>query len=112
MPDGSYPEDWSDISLRIRTRSGGQCECTGQCGLHRGDRCEEQNGEDAKWASGRVCLTVAHLNHYPPDCREENLLALCNTCHLRYDQCLHTEHAFRNRRERLAVRDMFENADK
>ena len=47
----------------------------GQCGLHRGQRCVERDGEKAKFASGAVVLTVAHLNHHPPDCRDENLLA-------------------------------------
>lgn len=32
-----------------------------------------------------VVLTVAHLNHDPTDCRDENLEALCQRCHNRYD---------------------------
>ena len=86
---GEYPVDWPIISRRIRERSGGRCECTGQCALHIGKRCEERNGEPAKHARGKVVLTVAHMNHYKPDCRDENLLALCNRCHLRYDLNLH-----------------------
>ena len=108
MPDGPYPDNWPEISRTIRERAGGRCECTGGCGLHRGDRCRELGGEEARFASGRVVLTVAHLNHYPPDCRAENLLALCNTCHLRYDQVLHSEHAWRTRRERQASSDLFD----
>jgi hypothetical protein len=27
-----YPADWPAISLRIRDRSGGRCECDGRCG--------------------------------------------------------------------------------
>ena len=108
MPDGPYPDDWDDISRRIRDRAGGRCECTGQCGLHRGDRCCELDGENAQWASGKVVLTVAHLNHHPPDCREENLLALCNTCHLRYDAVLHMTHAAAKRRETKAMGDLFD----
>lgn len=65
-----YPADWKLISLRIRERSGGQCECDGECGLHRTTpgprRCAERNHEPARWARGRVVLTVAHLNHDPP----------------------------------------------
>ena len=108
MPDGPYPPGWSQIADAIRARSGGRCECTGQCGLHRGQRCCERNGEDAQWASGRVVLTVAHLNHFPPDCRPENLLALCQTCHLRYDAVLHMTHAARTLRARRANGDLFE----
>ena len=109
MPDGEYPPDWDEISLRIRERAGWRCECTGECGLHRGRRCTECDGEDAHWASGRVKLTVAHRNHYPPDCRPENLMALCNTCHLRYDGVMHMTHAFNTRRERRAMGDLFES---
>jgi hypothetical protein len=84
-----YPKDWKKISLRIRERSGGQCECTGECGLHRTTggprRCCERNGEPAKWAKGKIILTVAHLDHNPQNCAGENLKAMCQRCHLRYD---------------------------
>lgn len=85
-----YPRDWPAISRRIRfIRAEGRCECTGQCGLHRGRRCEERHGEPAKFARGRIVLTTMHLNHIPEDCREENLLAGCQRCHLRYDRQHH-----------------------
>jgi len=48
---------------------------------------------------------------YPADCRDENLLAMCNTCHLRYDQVLHATHAWRTRRDRKAVGDLFPDGD-
>lgn len=84
-----YPADWKVISGRIRARSGGQCECDGECGLHRTNpgprRCIERHGEPARWAKGKVILTVAHLNHQPEDCRDENLKAMCQRCHNRYD---------------------------
>ncbi len=88
-----YPSDWREISLRIRERATGRCECVGQCGLHHERRCEERHGELAKWARGRVVLTAAHLNHIPADCRDENLRAMCQRCHLRYDQRMHQVHA-------------------
>lgn len=112
MPAGDYPENWStEIVPRIAKRSGGQCECTGQCGLHRGNRCIEKHGEDAQFASGKVCLTTAHMNHYPPDCRDENLLHMCNTCHLRYDQVLHLHHAWLKKRQDKAI-DMFGDTER
>lgn len=101
-----YPKDWAAISRRIRARAQGRCECTGQCGLHRTHpgprRCVERNGEPAQWAKGSVVLTVAHLNHEPSDCAEENLLALCQRCHLRYDSAHHTRNAKRTRLAKLA----------
>jgi 5-methylcytosine-specific restriction endonuclease McrA len=38
-----------------------------------------------------IVLTVAHLNHTPGDDREENLMALCQWCHLNYDRLHHKE---------------------
>ena len=83
-----YPKNWEALSLKIRKRSGGRCECEGFCALHRGRRCKERNGKKAKWASGKVALTVAHLTHNPRDSREEYLRAMCQRCHLRYDVLL------------------------
>ena len=108
MPDSDYPADWAAISLRIRERAGWRCECTGECGLHRGVRCSERNGHDAQWANGKVVLTVAHRNHAPADVRDENLMALCNTCHLRYDHVLHLTNAHAERRARKASGDLFD----
>lgn len=101
-----YPTNWKAISQRIRERSGGRCECSGECGLHRDHpgprRCEERNGKPAKWAKGKVVLTVAHLNHDPQDCRDDNLKAMCQRCHLRYDAKLHAAHSDRTRRTKKA----------
>lgn len=109
-----YPPDWKRISAYIRDRSGGHCECQGECGLHRGRRCQERNGQPAQWARGKVVLTVAHLGvakadgpgdpHDKMDCREENLKAMCQRCHLRYDHHEHQTNARRTRNtKRLAT---------
>lgn len=106
-----YPKDWREISRKIRERSGGQCECEGECGLHRTTpgprRCTERHGEPAKWAKGKVVLTVAHLNHVPEDCRPENLKAMCQRCHLRYDADHHKRNAAATRHARKAVGELF-----
>ena len=93
-----YPANWRAISLRIRERAGQRCECEGECGLHGPTadgafprRCIERNGEPAIYAKGKIVLTVAHLNHQPEDCRDENLKAMCQRCHLRYDIDHHRE---------------------
>lgn len=39
----------------------------------------------------RVVLTVAHLDHTPENCARENLLALCQFCHLRLDAEQHAK---------------------
>lgn len=94
---GRYPKDWKRISLAIRERAGGRCECEGECGLHRTNpgprRCEERNGQPAKWAKGKIVLTVAHLDHQPENCDPGNLKAMCQRCHLRYDAGHHAANA-------------------
>jgi hypothetical protein len=94
-----YPKNWREIRAAILKRARDEdgitrCECRGECGLHRSDserrrgprRCEEIHTAPAKWARGKVVLTIAHLNHDPTDNRIDNLKALCQRCHNRYDQ--------------------------
>jgi hypothetical protein len=38
-----------------------------------------------------IVLTVAHLNHVAGDERDENLMALCQWCHLHYDRAQHSQ---------------------
>lgn len=110
-----YPKDWKARSARIRQRAGWRCECHGECGLHPPNplprRCEELHGEPAKWARGTVILTVAHLNHEPEDCRDENLRAFCQRCHLRYDTDHHQRHAAATRRAAKQTRELFDEGE-
>lgn len=118
-----YPDDWQEVSKRIRyERAQGQCECTGECGLHRTNpgprRCEERDGEPARWARGIVMLTVAHLDADDGPCRcyeetgvkcsiESHLKAMCNRCHLRYDVKQHQRNAARTRRAKRNTPELF-----
>ena len=87
-----YPKDWPEISRRIRfERAGGRCECSGQCFDDHGGRCKKRNGDPTPTPGWHVVLTTAHLNHTPEDCRDENLLALCQACHLKLDARHHRE---------------------
>lgn len=54
-------------------------------------------------------LTVAHLNHDPQDCRPENLKAMCQRCHLRYDVALHRRNASATRYRKRNNLDLFES---
>lgn len=102
---GRYPADWDTISLRIRAeRAGWRCECLGECGrgTHTG-RCPNEQGKPAYGTGSKVVLTTAHLNHTPEDCREENLRAMCQGCHLHYDRDHHRETAARTRAAVLAA---------
>jgi hypothetical protein len=88
-----YPKAWKQISLRIRERSEGRCECVAECGLHPWGRCVERHGRKAFFAKGSIVLTVAHLDHTPENCADDNLKAMCQRCHLRYDRDHHAETA-------------------
>lgn len=94
-----YPRDWKQISERIRfKRAHGRCECLGECGrgTHTG-RCPNVHGRAAYGTGSKVVLTVAHLNHTPEDCRDDNLRAFCQGCHLHYDIEHHAQTAQRSR---------------
>jgi hypothetical protein len=93
-----YPEDWPAISQRIRfERAKGRCECDGRCGNHaegRGldtdGRCTRRHGDPLP--NGRpVILTTAHLEHEPERCADEDLMAMCQGCHLSYDREHHAQ---------------------
>lgn len=115
---------WAAVRARILKRAGQCCE---QCGKPNhtwvwvmrdgtGRWCEG-NPKRAQWfgadgekaerprdpellrASRRVwvVLTIAHLNHLAGDDRDDNLRALCQRCHLAYDQGWHLAQARRTR---------------
>lgn len=52
-----------------------------------------------------IVLTVAHLNHIPEDCRDENLAALCQKCHNNYD----IEHRKQSRKEAKKIQVVEKN---
>lgn len=101
-----YPENWAEISERIRfERAGGRCECTGECGLHKG-RCAAVHGEEHPVTGSKVVLTTAHLGtdtgdkHNKMDVRDENLKAMCQRCHLIFDLPEHVHNANVTRHEK------------
>jgi len=80
-----YPDNWDDISFHIRYfRASGRCEH-----LIDGFRCNAENGKAHPITGSKVVLTVAHLDHNPSNCDDDNLEAMCQRCHLRYDQHHH-----------------------
>jgi 5-methylcytosine-specific restriction endonuclease McrA len=127
-----YPANWKEIRAVILTRAGNCCE---QCKVPNGTRVARGAGRfvdtfmtddaevycaDTGESLGRVrmsdyevknmvdiVLTIAHLDHTPENCDPDNLRALCQRCHLRYDAAHHAETARNTRRERLAVADLF-----
>jgi hypothetical protein len=92
-----YPPDWKQISERIRfERAKGRCECRGECRRHithlgTDGRCISIHGQPAPITGVKVILTTAHLDHRPENCDDDNLLAMCQACHLHYDRDHHAE---------------------
>lgn len=73
-----YPANWKEIRASILKRANNRCEF---CGVeNHTDRWNEKTGKLA-----HIVLTVAHLDHQPENCDPENLRALCQKCHNRYD---------------------------
>lgn len=118
-----YPANWREISERIRfARAAGRCECKGECGrdhdhytvaailtmprdLARPERrCTAQHGHPHPVTGSTVVLTVAHLDHQPENCDDDNLRAMCQRCHLAYDR----DHHRSTRRGRKAIGDLFD----
>lgn len=117
-----YPADWKAISKRIRfERAGGRCEF---CGVENGaliirktSNSEEyvtvedseayykelhNNGADYDDKIIKVVLTVAHLDHNPANCDDDNLRALCQRCHNRYDRTFRNGNAAATRARKKA----------
>lgn len=105
-----YPVNWKAISAAIFERSGGRCECTGECGLHT-DRCEARHGYHHPVTDSKVIQTTAHLGTQKPDgspgdkhdkldCRPENLKSMCQRCHLIFDLPDHIKHAAETRQRK------------
>lgn len=93
-----YPRDWPAISRRIRAeRARWVCETPG---------CFAISGLPHPVTGSKVVLTVAHLNHDPRDCRDENLRALCQRCHNRYDAAARAAGVRARRRAALGVEEL------
>jgi hypothetical protein len=101
-----YPKDWRDISNRIRQRAGMMCESVpGQ------PPCRAIHGARHPITGAVVVLTVAHLDHQPENCADDNLRALCQRCHLRYDANHHARNAAKTRRDSKRTRELFEASE-
>lgn len=90
-----YPSNWQEISERIRSRADNKCE---ECGV------ENYSIRDG----AKIVLTVAHLDHTPENCADDNLKALCQRCHNRYDAPIRAAGIKARSRSERAISDLFE----
>jgi len=98
-----YPKDWKQIVARIRARSGNMCE-----GSPAYPDCRVPNGHLHPVTASKVVLTVAHLDHQPENCVDENLRHWCQRCHNTYDQPHRRKNAAATNRAKKAAKDLFE----
>jgi hypothetical protein len=115
-----YPKDWKAVVVpRIRARSGGRCECTGECGiLHVAEnglvgRCPRYDRDPIEMGVAKpfIILTVMHLDHQPENCIDENLLHACQGCHNRYDAPMRAAGIKARRKADRASGDLFKCED-
>ena len=66
---GQYPKNWLEISQGYKATHHWRCQA---CGTPHGPV--------------PFVLTVHHLDFNPANCDEQNLVALCQRCHLRLQQ--------------------------
>jgi hypothetical protein len=124
-----YPKEWPDVRLRILARAKHRCEhngCTAvhrQVGYWRGDEwvplprslrdSGAKPGDEVICGDGTtikiimIVLTVAHLDHTPENCADDNLRAWCQRHHLRYDIDHHRQTAYMTRKARAGTADLF-----
>lgn len=114
-----YPRNWPAIRARIRARAGNCCE---RCGVRNhawgwrdADGVFHPAGErvvgvmDDSWHERkcfRIVCTVAHLDHVPEHCADENLLFLCQRCHLAHDRLQHAQSRYMTLRARTQTLEL------
>lgn len=128
-----YPKEWKQIRERILKRAGDKCEFCNVSNkkiIFRGRRwnrdvyqdddgtifCAENSerlGDDYVGEIEnfnritKVVLTIAHLDHTPENCSDDNLRALCQRCHLRYDKEHHAKNARETRKKKTRQTSLF-----
>ncbi|MEY2689497.1 MAG: hypothetical protein RL375_3696 [Pseudomonadota bacterium] len=124
-----YPKDWPQIRERILRRALWRCEHPGCGALHRdvgwwrddkfvymsrsmrdagckaGDVIRCSDGSSIKLIM--IVLTIAHLDHQPENCADDNLRAWCQRHHLAYDREHHRSSAYRTRKDKAQTMEMF-----
>lgn len=131
-----YPDNWDEISLRIRQRDNWCCR---RCGVRNGTLggrvstgafwptgpkeekllgyawpepgeyhlCFGPEGQRAVLRIIRIVLTVAHLDHTPENCADDNLESMCQRCHNIYDLQHRRAGIFERGRAGNVIADLF-----
>ncbi|MGI0483497.1 HNH endonuclease [Geminocystis sp. CENA526] len=80
MSKSRYPDNWDKIARERKEAVGWKCQ---KCGI----QCLKPEDDRSKLTISdikKITLAVHHANYKPEDNRPENLIPLCNPCHLSY----------------------------
>jgi len=89
-----YPSNWKVISFRIRfIDQDGKCKW-----------CHAEHGKPHPITGKKTVLTVAHLDHNESNMDRNNLVGLCQFCHLNYDR---DNNLIRRLRKKQFVKSIF-----
>lgn len=103
-PGGSIRSpEWLAIRERILDRAGHVCEGTPQ---H--PDCRAPNGKTHPETGSKVVLTIAHMDWDETNSEDDNLKALCQRCHNKWDAPQRRQNAARTRRDKSDQIDMFD----
>jgi hypothetical protein len=89
-----YPKEWPAIRSHILKRAENKCEFCGVRNHAQGFRSPVSGhfyemAAEHVLAHGlkplKIILTIAHLDHIPENCGDDNLKALCQKCHNGFD---------------------------
>lgn len=93
---------WLAIRGRIIARAGDACEGTPQ---H--PECRAVNREPHPETGSKVVLTIAHMDQDVANNEDDNLRALCQRCHLKWDHEQHQRNARQTRFRKVGQPDLF-----
>ena len=118
MNQSNYPSNWKAIAFSVKEQANWVCQECGRPCRKKGvewssfvewilnefgpsawysETCDEISDDSGMLGilerPQRFTLTVAHLDHNPMNCSEDNLKALCSGCHLKYDKFQHAKNA-------------------
>ncbi len=122
MDRSKYPTNWNEIARGVKDAAGWKCA---ECGAEHDTHIIRDRKNPYKWrlatetdmlidgiTTTRVIMAVHHIGAYKPDgspgnpndkmdCRKENLICLCQRCHLIADLANHITARHRNKRQKL-----------
>lgn len=93
-----------------RERSNNRCECDGRCGsIHRGGRCNVENGKPHPQTGSIVVLTLAHFHGVAlEETSIERMMHACQRCHNKYDAPMRLAGIRSRFRSKAAIGDLFD----